>query len=50
MLVEVGLGQKTPATIHLAIREQDLMSKGEVDKGLRPATISPITKVTVVYF
>ena len=49
MLIEVDLGHKIPSTIPLKIREQMLMLKGEVDIGLRPATIPPIIKVKVLY-
>ena len=49
-LAEVDLGHKRPATIPLAIGKQELMLKGDVDIGLIPATITPITKVTVVDF
>ena len=50
MLIEVDTCQNITDTIPLAIRKQELMLKGEADKGLRPATISPITKANVVYF
>ena len=48
MLIEVDLGHKRPATITLAIRKQELMLRVELNIGLRPATIPPITKVNVV--
>ena len=49
MLVEVNIDHKIPDTLPLAIGEQELMLKGEVYIGLRPATIYFITKLTVVY-
>ena len=48
MLIEVDLGHKIPATITIAIMEQELTLKVEVDIGIKPATITPITKVKVV--
>ena len=48
MLVEADLGHKRPSTLHLEIREHEFMLKGEVDIGLRPSTINPATKLTVV--
>ena len=48
ILIEVDLGYNIPVTTPLAIREQELMLKGEVDIGLIPSTIPPITKVTMV--
>ena len=45
MLIEVDLGHKIPETLPLTIRTHELMLKGEADIGLRPATITPITKV-----
>ena len=48
MLVEVNIDHKIPDTLPLAIGEQELMLKGEVYIGLRPATIPPITNVNVV--
>ena len=47
-VVEVDIGLKRLATIPLEIMEQELMFPVEVDIGLRPATLPPITKVTVV--
>ena len=43
MLVEVDIGHNIPYTLPLAIGEQSLMLKGEVDIGLRPDTLTPIT-------
>ena len=48
-MIEVDLGHKRPDTLPLEIGEQELMLKGEVDIGIRPATITPITKVKVIY-
>ena len=48
MMGEVYIGLKIPATLPLEIMEKALMLTGEVNKGLIPATIPPITKVTVV--
>ena len=50
ILVEVSRGNKRPATLPLSIREKELELKGEVDTGLRLATIPIITKTNVVYF
>ena len=50
MLVQVDLGNKIPAPITLAIGEQALMLKEEVDIGIRPSTIPTITNATVVDF
>ena len=50
MLIHVNIGHKRPATLPLSIGEHDLMLKGEVDIGLRPSTITLVTKVSVVYF
>ena len=47
-MVEVDLGLNIPATLTLEIMDQELMWMGEVDIGLRPSTISPITHVAVV--
>ena len=49
MLIEVDIGQNIPATLTLSIREQELILKGEVDIGLKPATITHTTKVNMVY-
>ena len=48
MMVEVDIVQNNPATLPLAIREQEFMLKVEVDIGLRQDTLSPITQVTMV--
>ena len=48
MLVEVYLGHNRTDTLPLEIGELELMLKGEVDIGLRPTTLPPITNVTVV--
>ena len=44
----MDLGHKILATIPLSIGGKELMLKGEVDIGLRPATITPLTKFNVV--
>ena len=49
MLIYVDLGNNIPATLPLVIGEQELMLKGEVDIGLQPATITPLTKLNMVY-
>ena len=49
LVVEVELGLKRPATITIAIVEQELMIPGEVYIGLRPTTINPTTQVAMVY-
>ena len=46
MLVEVDIFHKRPETTPLEIGEQELMLKGEVGIGLRPATLPLITYVT----
>ena len=48
MMGEVYIGLKIPATLPLEIMEQSLMLTGEVNKGLIPATIPPITHMAVV--
>ena len=48
LLLEADLGHKIPATLPLVIRKQELIFKGEVDIGLRPTNIPPITNVKVV--
>ena len=50
MLLLVDLYHKIPATLTIIIGGQDFMLKGEVDRILRPATLPPITQVTVVDF
>ena len=45
----MNIGHKIPATLPLAISKQDLMLKGGLDIGITPTTISPITKVKVLY-
>ena len=45
---ELDICIKRPATIYLAIVEQVLVVMVEVDIGLRPATLPPITQVDVV--
>ena len=49
MMVEVDIGFKRTSTIPLAIMEKMLMLPGDVDIGLRQATLPPITHVTKVY-
>ena len=49
VLIEVDICNKRTATIPLSISKQELTLKGEVDIGLIPATIPPITKVNMVY-
>ena len=48
ILVDVCLSHKRPATLIFEIWEHDLMSKLDVDIGLRPATLPPIIQVTIV--
>ena len=43
LMVEVSIGLKRPSTIPLSIVDQELILTGEVDIGLTPATIPPIT-------
>ena len=49
MTVELDLVQNRPATINITIGEHELMMKGKVDMGLIPYTITPITKVFMIY-
>ena len=49
MMEDVDIGLKIQATLPLATMKQMFMLVGEVDIGLRPATIPPITQVGVVY-
>ena len=44
-MVEVDIGLKRPATIPLAIVDQELMLIGEMDLGIIPENIPPITQV-----
>ena len=46
-VTEIGL--KRPVILPLAIREHGLILKGEADIGFIPDTITPITKVKVLY-
>ena len=48
ILVDVYIGNKRPSTLSLAIKEQYLKLKGEVNIYLIPATIAPIRKVIMV--
>ena len=48
LMVEVDLGLKRPATITLAIVEQELILTEEVDICIRPETFHPLTHVTVI--
>ena len=41
ILLEVDIGHKILATLLLEIMKQEFMLKGEVDRCLRPTTISP---------
>ena len=50
LAVEVGIGLNIPATLPVRIVDQESMLTGEVDIGLRPSTLSPITQMAVVYF
>ena len=50
MLVEVDLGYERPDTLPLEIGQHYFMLKQEVDICISPATIHPITQVTVVNF
>ena len=50
MLVKVDVGYKRPNTLPLSIVDKELMLKGELDIGLIPDTLPPITQVIVVYF
>ena len=47
LMLEVQLCIKRPAIIPLTIMEQELMLTGEVDIGIRPATLPPIDQVAV---
>ena len=48
LTVELELGLNIPATLPLVIMEQELMLTGEVDIGLIPATLPPITQFALV--
>ena len=50
LMVDTELGLKRPATITLAIVEQELMLTVQVDIGLITYTIHPITKAGVLYY
>ena len=47
MLIDFDISHKRPSTLTLDIMEQELMFKVEVDMGLRPATITSLTKVNM---
>ena len=49
MLIKVDTGNKIPANLPFAIRGKGLVLKEDVDIGLIPDTIPPITKVNVIY-
>ena len=49
MSIEVYLGHKRPDTLTLAIRKQYFMFMVDVDIGIRPTTIPPITNLNLVY-
>ena len=49
LMVEGELGLKRPAILPLAIVEQEFMLLGEVDIGLRPATLPCASQEVVVY-
>ena len=50
MTKKVDLGFMIPATTSLSVVEQVLMVMREVDIGLRPSTLPPITQVGMVDF
>ena len=45
-VLEVDIGIKRPYTIPLVTVEKYLMLTGDVDIGLRPSTLPPITQVS----
>ena len=45
-VLEVDIGLKRPSTIPLVTVEKYLMLTGDVDIGLRPSTLPPITQVS----
>ena len=49
IMTDVNLGLKIRATFALEIREKMLVVMIEVDIGPRPATLPPITQVTMSY-
>ena len=49
MIEDMDLGIKIPATIIFTIVEKVLMVTVEVDIGIRPATLTPIIKETMLY-
>ena len=46
--LEVDIGLKRPATLPIAVVDQDLMFMGEGGLGIIPATIPPINQVDVL--
>ena len=49
LMLEEELCVKRLATLTFAIVKKKLMLTGEVDMGIRPATLSPITQVDLIY-
>ena len=49
MLIELDIGHKRPSTLPIVMEEQSLMLKVEMNIGLIPVTITPVTKVSVLY-
>ena len=49
-MLEVDIVIKIPDNIPPVIVDQELLLKGEVDISLIPATLPPITQVTIVGF
>ena len=47
LMVYVELGIKKPATLTLEIVDQDMMLMGDLNIGLRPETIPPITQAVM---
>ena len=48
MMLYVDMGLLRKATLPLLILDKELKLTGEVDMGLRPATLTPINKMAVV--
>ena len=48
-MTDIYSGLKIPDTLPFSIVDKVLIVIGELDIGLRPATLPPVTQVTVVY-
>ena len=50
VVVDVDIGIKIPANVPLIIMDKELTFMEELDIGLIPATLTPITQMAVIYF